>query len=55
MSRQQKRFIRIAMALIKEHYPFEPQRLAVASNMYRRWLEKQEIKSNKTKRNGKKG
>jgi len=47
MSRQEKSFVRIAMALIKEHYPFEPQRIAVASNMYRRWLERKGIKKKK--------
>ncbi len=54
MSRQEKSFVRIAMALIKEHYPFEPQRIAVASNMYRRWLERKGIKLKKDKRYGKK-
>ncbi len=28
------------MAIIKKAYPFKPQRLAVASKMYRRWIEK---------------
>ena len=54
MSRQEKSFVRIAMALIKDHYPFEPQRIAVASNMYRRWLERKGIKLKKDKRYGKK-
>ena len=33
-------FIRIAMAQIKKHYPFYPQRVAVAAHMYRVWLDK---------------
>lgn len=34
------RFIRIAMALLKNEYRFRPQRLAVASKMYSRWIER---------------
>ena len=34
------RFIRIAMALLKNDYKFRPQRLAVASKMYVRWIER---------------
>lgn len=34
------RFIRIAMALLKNEYRFRPQRLAVASKMYARWIER---------------
>ena len=37
---QRDDFVRIAMAIIKKTYPFKPQRLAVASKMYRRWIEK---------------
>ena len=37
---QRENFVRIAMAIIKKTYPFMPQRLAVASKMYRRWIEK---------------
>tara|TARA_R100000773_G_C4220132_1_gene118757 strand:- start:49 stop:288 length:240 start_codon:yes stop_codon:yes gene_type:complete len=37
---QRENFVRIAMAIIKRAYPFKPQRLAVASKMYRRWIEK---------------
>jgi hypothetical protein len=33
-------FIRIALARLRRNYPFFPQRIAVAANMYRRWLEK---------------
>ena len=33
-------FIRIAMARLRKEYPFYPQRLAVAANMYRRWLDR---------------
>ena len=34
-------FIRIAMARLRKDYPFYPQRLAIAANMYRRWLDRQ--------------
>lgn len=34
-------FIRIALARLRKDYPFYPQRLAVAANMYRRWLDRQ--------------
>jgi len=34
-------FMRIAMARLKKHYAYYPQRLAVAANMYRRWLDRQ--------------
>lgn len=37
--KQRENFVRIAMAIIKKGYPFKPQRLAVASKMYRRWIE----------------
>ena len=40
MEDTREQFIRIAMAIIKKGYPFTPQRLAVASKMYRRWIEK---------------
>jgi len=33
-------FMRIAMARLKKHYAYYPQRLAVAANMYRRWLDR---------------
>jgi hypothetical protein len=32
-------FMRIAMARLKQHYPFYPQRLANAARLYRRHLE----------------
>jgi hypothetical protein len=38
--KQQAQFIRIAMARIKKQYPFYPQRLAMAANMYRHWLDR---------------
>jgi len=34
-------FIRIAMARLRKDYPFYPQRIAIAANMYRRWLDRQ--------------
>jgi len=34
-------FMRIAMAKLRKDYPFKPQRMAVAANMYRRWLDRQ--------------
>ena len=34
-------FMRIAMAKLRKGYPFKPQRIAVAANMYRRWLDRQ--------------
>ncbi len=37
---QRENFVRIAMAILKRDYPFRAQRLAVASKMYRRWIEK---------------
>ena len=40
---QRDDFVRIAMAIIKRAYPFKPQRLAVASKMYRRWIERKEL------------
>jgi len=36
-------FVRIAMAIIKRDYPFRPQRLAVASKMYSRWVERNKM------------
>lgn len=40
MSREQEQFMRIAMARLVSRYPFEPQRRAMASKMYVRWLER---------------
>lgn len=37
-------FVRIAMAIIKRDYPFRPQRLAVASKMYSRWVQRKQIR-----------
>ena len=34
-------FIRIALARLRKAYPYYPQRIAVAANMYRRWLDRQ--------------
>ena len=36
-----EQFMRIAMARLKKQYGYYPQRLAIASNMYRRWLDRQ--------------
>jgi len=41
MSEERKQFMRIAMARLKTSHPFKPERLAVAANMYRRWLDRQ--------------
>ena len=45
-------FVRIAMAIIKKDYTFRPQRLAIASKMYSRWVERNkmviDIRSNKS-------
>tara|TARA_B100001094_G_C18097241_1_gene753650 strand:- start:996 stop:1238 length:243 start_codon:yes stop_codon:yes gene_type:complete len=40
MEDTREQFIRIAMAILKNEYRFRPQRLAVASKMYRKWIEK---------------
>lgn len=37
---RQEQFIRIAMARIRNRYPFEPQCRAIASKMYSRWDER---------------
>jgi len=34
-------FMRIALARLRKDYPFYPQRIAIAANMYRRWLDRQ--------------
>ena len=44
MEDTREQFIRIAMAIIKDEYRFRPQRLAVASKMYTRWLERNKMK-----------
>lgn len=38
MSKQEAQFMRLALALIRKHYRFGPQRRAVAAKMYVRWL-----------------
>lgn len=44
-------FMRIAMARLFTEYPFEPQRLAIASKMYARWIErKNEIRRQEEER-----
>jgi len=43
MEDTREQFIRIAMAIIKDEYRFRPQRLAVASKMYTRWLERNKM------------
>jgi hypothetical protein len=37
--------MRIALARLRKHYPFYPQRIAVAARMYRDWLDKQSLLS----------
>lgn len=39
---EHEQFTRIAMALIKKKYPFEPQRRAIASKMYAMYLKRKE-------------
>jgi exonuclease V gamma subunit len=41
MSEDRKQFMRIAMARLTKSHPFKAERLAVAANMYRRWLDRQ--------------
>ncbi len=44
-------FMRIAMARLLTEYPFEPQRLAITSKMYARWIErKNEIRRQEEER-----
>jgi hypothetical protein len=43
MESTREQFIRIAMAIIKDEYRFRPQRLAVASKMYTRWLDRKKM------------
>ncbi len=49
---ERENFVRIAMAIIKRDYPFRPQRLAIASKMYSRWIERNkmviDVRSNKS-------
>ena len=49
---EREKFVRIAMAIIKKDYAFRPQRLAVASKMYSRWVERNkmviDVRSNKS-------
>jgi hypothetical protein len=40
MNPRREQFIRIAMARLRNRYPFEPQCRAMASKMYVRWLER---------------
>ena len=40
---QRENFVRIAMAIIKKTYPYKPQRLAIASKMYTRWLDRKKM------------
>ena len=48
---RREQFMRIAMARLYTTYPFEPQRVAVASKMYSKWTErKNEIKNSEVKR-----
>jgi hypothetical protein len=43
-TKEQEQFMRIAMARLKEKYPFIPQRNAVAAKMYTRFLERKKNK-----------
>ena len=43
MEDTREQFIRIAMAILKDEYRFRPQRLAVASKMYTRWLDRNKM------------
>ena len=40
-------FVRIAMAIIKRDYPFRPQRMAVASKMYSKWVQRKQTRGKK--------
>ena len=37
---ERERFIRLAMAILKPKYKFEPQRRAIAAKMYIKWMER---------------
>jgi hypothetical protein len=37
-----ERFTRLAMAILKPKYKFEPQRRAVAAKMFTRWMERKQ-------------
>ena len=39
-SEDRERFIRLAMAILKPKYKFEPQRRAIAAKMFTRWMER---------------
>jgi len=43
MEDTREQFIRIAMAILKNEYRFRPQRLAIASKMYTRWLDRNKM------------
>jgi hypothetical protein len=43
-------FIRIALARLRKQYPYYPERLAKASWMYRRWIDKNKSKNGDTDR-----
>ncbi len=44
MSKERENFVKIAMAIIKKDYPFRPQRLAIASKMYSKWVQRKSTK-----------
>ena len=46
MSKERENFVRIAMAILKKDYAFKPQRLAIASKMYSRWVQRKSTKNN---------
>ena len=43
---EREKFVRIAMAILKKDYAFKPQRLAIASKMYSRWVQRKSTKNN---------
>ena len=43
---EREKFVRIAMAILKKDYAFKPQRLAIASKMYSKWVQRKSTKNN---------
>jgi len=41
---ERENFVRIAMAIIKRDYAFRPQRLAIASKMYSKWVQRKQTR-----------
>jgi hypothetical protein len=44
---EREKFVRIAMAIIKRNYAFRPQRLAIASKMYSKWVQRKQTRGKK--------